>query len=222
MNKKFILFWTLLWAGVFFLSFFLFYFDKINYNQTLFICTVTALMLVLVLCIGILKNKPAKAVKENRIVVCVAWSYDDAQSQYCMKNRIKRNEVTDEDKKIITEYARTHIGYLIQWLIEKNYLVVKDDNEKLTKYLEDINSKKIKPTELLSLYYNDVLTEADISPKIVDFILDYYPDDYLYDYELFVTEELKSELYNINFNFDDYDRFKKYINEEYQIYLNNK
>lgn len=148
------------------------------------------------------------------------WYFDSARDAYCMKNRIERNNITEKDEEKIWEYAGLHIAYFIQWLIEHDYFVPYDDAD--LKYINDVKNRKVKPTEILTSYCDERLIEDDISKEIIDFVKEYYQEEYFNDFENFITNELKKELFLVKFSYKDYDKFKKYIDEEYYMYLDSK
>ena len=77
--------------------------------------------------------------KDMSVIDKAKWQYDSALESYCEINRISKNKLTDEDKRMVWDYASNHITMFVTWLAINKYL--SDDHyedEVEAKYIEDL------------------------------------------------------------------------------------
>lgn len=149
------------------------------------------------------------------------YYYEEACEVYCKQKNKEYDDLTLKDEDKIWEYARNFIAYLVQWLIENDLFCYNEEDEETRELVKKCKERKIKPGKIVQEVCDERLIEDDLSPKIRDFLINYYVED-TDDYENFVNEEIKKELYGFGFEWEDYDKWKKYIDREYKKYLNEK
>lgn len=179
--------------------------------------------------------------ERKKIYFNKGFSYEDACKNYCNQNNKSKDNLTEEDKKIIWDYSWDDFTYFLAWIIENNYYQFceyeygEDAREDLMKYIHEIKTRKKTPVDFLETTEGRLYV-GEISEKIRNFILDYFDNSYIYkdghyylkqenkigsylvDLEKFAKEELNSEIYGFKFIWEDYDKFKTYIDEAYKKY----
>lgn len=179
--------------------------------------------------------------ERKKIYFNKGFSYEDACKNYCNQNNKSKDNLTEEDKKIIWDYSWDDFTYFLAWIIENNYYQFceyeygEDAREDLMKYIHEIKTRKKTPVDFLETTEGRLYV-GEISEKRRNFILDYFHNSciykdghyylkqenkigsYLVDLEKFAKEELNSEIYGFKFRWEDYDKFKIHIDEAYKKY----
>lgn len=85
-----------------------------------------------------------------------------------------------------------------------------------------VSERRITGSEFLTAYCDEMICRNDIANKVIDFVDEYYIKNYSEDYKNFVENKLNKRICGIVFNWEEYDEFKKIINDRYRQYLNNQ
>lgn len=155
----------------------------------------------------------------------VEWYWEEVSKVYCEMNNKDISQLDSNDELKIWKYAGLSIAFLLTWIIENNFYVSED--EKIKKYVDEVKKRNMTGSEFLSDICDEKLISDEISNKIIDFIEDYFITkgshlfgNYDDDYKEFIENVLNKKLYNNEFSWDDYDRFKVYIDNAYKKFLN--
>ena len=72
------------------------------------------------------------------------WQYNSALESYCEINRISKNELTDEDIRMVWNYASNHISMFVAWLAINKYLSDEHyEDEDEVKFINDLIDRKV-------------------------------------------------------------------------------
>lgn len=141
------------------------------------------------------------------------WYYDDVIDIYCNKFNKKFEELTDKDYDEIYEYTSLDASFILTWLIENDYYIIYDEDTK--KHVDELKNRTITGYYFLSLELDYRFFSEDFNEEIIDFI-NYFFENSMFDQ--FLEEILKKEKYCIKFNWEDYDKFKIFMDEKFKEY----
>lgn len=136
------------------------------------------------------------------------WQYDSALESYCEINRIGKNEITDEDERMVWNYASNHITMFVTWLAINRYL--SDDHyedEDEAKCIEDLVARKITGFDFFEQFLDLTLTSDDIREDVLVTISTYYENQYTGEYCDYVNA------LETPFSWEDYDIIAPVISE---------
>lgn len=136
------------------------------------------------------------------------WQYDSALESYCEINRIGKNELTDEDERMVWNYASNHITMFVTWLAINRYL--SDDHyedEDEAKCIEDLVARKITGFDFFEQFLDLTLTSEDIREDDLVTISTYYENQYTGEYCDYVNA------LETPFRWEDYDKIAPVISE---------
>lgn len=179
---------------------------------------------------------------DSTIYLNKGYTYDIACNLYCKRTGKTIDELTEDDEDEIWHCSYDDFTYLMAWIIENDYyqysaLHYGEDGEK--GWMQTINKIKNRTYEATDFFLltDGVLFKKEISDKAIDFIQEYsngslYNDGHFYlkednvigglevDVQDFAKKELNSEVYGFRFTWEDYDKFKVYIDNAYKKYMN--
>lgn len=152
----------------------------------------------------------------------VEWLWDSACEVYCKNNNKNSGELSGEDEAKIYELAGNDVALLLTWIIKHDFFRAEDDIEE---YVKEVKSGKTSGSDFLSDVCDYKLSRDDFSDEITGFIDDYFQHDgehqsgcFEDDYESFITDDLQKEMFTVEFSWDEYKAFKKYIDKAYRKY----
>lgn len=136
------------------------------------------------------------------------WQYDSALDSYCEINRIGKNELTDEDERMVWNYASNHITMFVTWLAINKYL--SDDHyedEDEAKCIEDLVARKITGFDFFEQFLDFTLTSDDIREDVLVAVSTYYENQYTGEYCDYVNA------LETPFRWEDYDKIAPVTSE---------
>lgn len=149
------------------------------------------------------------------------WYFEKALANYIFDYQKSETSLTDEDYKIINEYAGNHIAYFITWIIKN-------------KFESDFFAETLNVSESVEAVRNETMTGADflfehcdgkldgemLSAEILPFVdwfyEKYYFNQYYVDWVIRVLDDLPLEF---QWSWEDYHSFEKVLNRRYEIYI---
>lgn len=149
------------------------------------------------------------------------WSYDAAALEYCRMHNKSMEELSDEERDFIGDYAENWLLYFIAWLV-KHDLFVFDDEQMAQDYKSEIVSEFCTPSELFSCMDN-CLSLHNLPSELSFFMTQYfeYPHsaigNYWEDY-LSVIHMFGNYDYCTVFSWDIYHEIEKRIDSAYKEY----
>lgn len=172
------------------------------------------------------------------------YTYDTACELYCKKFNKNKEDINEKENKTIWNCSYDDIVYLFMWIVENDFYKYFEyeygdedgEEEKWMELIAKIKNRQEKPTEYFILT-DGYLFKQEISSQIWEFIDKYYCNAtvmknehleiaiigaYEADLENFIKNELNSELYGFDFEWEDYDKFKPIIDKAYNKFLSNK
>ena len=142
------------------------------------------------------------------------WQWDGVYEAFCEKN--DADELTEEQEEKMWRYACSHITYFITWIIRRDFFNIQIEWD--TEKVKEIKEGKGNPTDFVIDSLDCQFARYDLKEEIYDFIDEYYDSKYLEDYCKFVEETLNKEIYEIEFDWEDYPLFEKMMDENYKKY----
>lgn len=154
----------------------------------------------------------------------VEWLWENACEVYCKNHDKDPKELSDEENEEIYDLAGNDAALLVTWVILHDYFVAEDED--MEKSFEEVKNKELTGIDFLGGECDYKLSRSDFSEEIIGFIDDYFAYDGAHgcgnfeeDYQKFITEDLKKELYAVGYDWEEYEAFKAYIDRAYQKYL---
>lgn len=181
------------------------------------------LVLLAVSNIGKTKNKVIKPVDTIKRFTSdkAKWAWDDAALEYCRVLGKTVEELTDDEKTKIFDYAAMPTSYFLAWLVKRDFVSGKFKTLVGEDYINKVAEEKISPLELFGCV-DYVLSREDISEnalKFVDFYFENYSYtriyNYMYDYYETVRNDNKT-YYLTEFSWDKYHILEDKINRAYE------
>lgn len=171
-------------------------------------------------------------------------TYGIAQELYCKNLSKKIDELEEDDEEKIWDYAFDDWSYLLAWIIENGHFQYseeeygEEDKNNFMEVVSKIKNRIYIPTDFL-LMTEGYMYEEEISEEVRDFIEEYLNGSkynkghyylkegntigaYYVELENFAKEELNSKMYGFSFLWEEYDKFKGYINTAYKKYKEGK
>lgn len=178
---------------------------------------------------------------DSTIYLNKGYTYDIACNLYCKRTGKTNEELTEADEDEIWHCSYDDFTYLMAWIIENGYYQYSsqhygEDGEKgWMKTIDKIKNRTYEATDFF-LLTDGVLFKDEISDQIVDFIQEYSNSSLCNDGQFYLKEgnvigglevdvqdfarkQLNSDIYGFKFKWDDYDKFKVYIDTAYKKYL---
>ncbi len=158
----------------------------------------------------------------------VDWHYDDALEIYLKEKNKSYDDFDNEDVENVLKYSGNHIVYFLTWIIQNDFYNIvgegrpEEETTELMADIEVIKSKKQTAYKFLCDYCDSKLWRCDFAESILEFVDSYYIPDYMMDYMDYVELTLGKRMYGLDFDWDEYDRFKGTIDNAYKIYLDEK
>ena len=151
----------------------------------------------------------------------VEWVWDSACEVYCARNNKDPEELSEDENDEIYDLAGNDVALLLTWIVLHDFFVADTD---LTKeYVNDLKNRKCTGSDFLCNVCDYKLARHDFSEKIIGFIDDYFKHDgphtcgnFAEDYEAFIRNDLKKELYTVPFSWEEYEGFTSYIEKAYR------
>lgn len=143
------------------------------------------------------------------------WQYGSAQQEYCEKTGKSPEELTEQDRDVIWEYAGNHIAFFITWLLRHDFLgeFHHEDDEKAD--IEAVMRQEKTGMDLFAAYCDMKFTDEDVADEVLPFVLEYYEDQYLKDYCSYMGDKSLS----VRFSWDDYLGFEPVIDRAYRDFV---
>lgn len=143
------------------------------------------------------------------------WQYDSAQKEYCRQTGKSPAELTEQDEKIIWDYAGNHIAFFITWLLRHDYLgEMHYKNAHEQKDIEAVKKQEKTGMDILRQYCDMRFTKEDVADQIIVFVEDYYEKDYVDDYSDYMGKKVLAT----DFSWDDYLAFEPILNSAFNCY----
>ena len=186
---------------------------------------------------AVFNNQHSTVIYKNK-----GYSYAQAYELYCKNFNKNKDAIGENDEKIIWNYSYDDIAYLFMWIVENDFYQyfayefgAEVGEEEWMGFIDKIKNRKVKPTEYF-IATEGYLFKQEIASEIWDFIDKYYCNAtemknghreiakgnligaYEIDLENFIKDELNSEQYGFDFEWEDYDKFKTIIDKAYARY----
>lgn len=144
------------------------------------------------------------------------WHWESAAKLYKEKYDIT-GELTQEQMDDIWLYATNHIGLFIKWLIDNNLQGEDADVEACQKVRDGF----MTGSEYLMSDLDGRFCEEDVSESALEFVKQYYRNDYFNDYGATCPCNKKNvPCYSFISDINDYNALKIRIDEAYMKYQN--
>lgn len=136
------------------------------------------------------------------------WQYDSALESYCEIYKISEKDFTEEDERMVWNYASNHITMLVTWLALNHYLSdfhYEDEDE--AKFIKDLIDRKVSGFDFFETYFDLALTDEDIREDVLVTISTYHENQYFDDYCNCINA------LETPFSWEDYDKVAPLISE---------
>lgn len=143
---------------------------------------------------------------------------EDTMRTYCHLYRKQEENLTKEDWNEIYRIAGNHIGFLVNWLAEKDGIDA-DFSGMDTDKLELVRQRKMLGLDLLLEELDGKLLLEDIMSDYQNFISSFYKTEYWQMYAKWVIEELCDLPFEFVGTWEEFDQFKPLVDQAYQLYL---
>ena len=139
------------------------------------------------------------------------WHWDSAEKTYRKKHNIT-GELTEEQIEKIWLYASNHIGLFIKWVINNNFQGGDADAEDCQKVRDGL----MTGSEYLMYDLDGKLLEEDVNTDILEFVRQYYGNEYFNDYCETCPCDISCDLYDFISGINDYNALKVRIDAAYK------
>ncbi len=148
---------------------------------------------------------------------------ENATDRYCEINNKSYEDLNDYDDETIWCCAANHIVYFLTWLIKNDFYNYHqlDNIEEVETDLKSIKNQEADAIMMLSGYLDTKFYRNDLVEEILEFVDYYYDIKYMMDYKVFVENELNKKVYAVEFDWDEYNAFEKYIDIAYSEFVKN-
>ncbi len=149
------------------------------------------------------------------------WLWEKAAMEYCSMYGKSIDELTEQEKESIYDYAGNYIAYFMAWLIKSDYFVYYSDKH-FFGYSEDILAERKSPIELLRDMDYCLSVENIVNP-LKSFMTEYfeYTSSFIGNYHedyMSVMRQSGSYDYCMDFSWDIYRRIEALIDKSYREY----
>ncbi|WP_252217676.1 hypothetical protein [Clostridium sp. VAP41] len=148
--------------------------------------------------------------------------YDKAMEAYCSTNKIKPEDLSDEQNKTIIDRACIHIGFYITWIIKHN-LQGDMHNKYESEDLEKVRKQERTGVDFFLTCCDGNLWDEDFNERGLAFTEYYYASgQFIKDYIDFVLNELCDLPCEFAFKWEDYIKFEIILDRRYKEFCKNK
>jgi len=154
----------------------------------------------------------------------VEWLWDSACEVYCRVNNKDPQMLDDKDNEEIYDLAGNDVALFLTWIIDQGFFAAEDED--IEKYCGEVKRRELTGSEFLDSVCDQKLSRSDFAQGILPFVDDYFYDDgahksgdFRKDYEFFIENDLKQELFTVKFSWEEYDAFAPYIDRAYQRFV---
>ena len=136
------------------------------------------------------------------------WQYESTIEFLCEETNCSENELKQQYKESIWEYASNHITMFVVWLAMNDLLSeMHYEDEREVQFINDLKCKNRSGFAFFEKYFDLTFSSEDIKSDVFSRLNNYYENDYLNDYceivDAFVTP----------FSWDDYDKVSAMISK---------
>lgn len=150
------------------------------------------------------------------------YQWDTALEKYCEEFNRSPEELTDEDEKIVWEYAGNHLAFFLTWIIQNDFIGELHEELGDEDDIEAVKREELRGIDFLMNNCDNMMTREDFSDEILDFVDAYYEENYMSDYSDFMEDKLDKPVLGTAFSWEDYNAFKPVLDNAYKSYQNYK
>lgn len=154
-------------------------------------------------------------------------TYVASQLNYCKQTQKRQRDLTKDDELIIWDYSFDDFTYLLAWIITNNHFTYladiygEEDRESFMSMVGDIKERKESPVMFL-LTSDGYFYKDEVDDKARGFVVEYFPGQFAAEIVEFAKSDLNSSINNFAFKWEDYDLFKRRIDDAFRSFNEEK